>query len=72
MLGAGKGGRGGRGTKRTLEEGEGSKEESPLQYVRSHDHVILDPAHSPSEPSEIFLSGECQNVPGVKRRASDR
>ncbi|GJQ78833.1 hypothetical protein Trydic_g19603 [Trypoxylus dichotomus] len=27
MLGAGKGGRGGRGAKRTLEEGEGSKEE---------------------------------------------
>ena len=43
--------------------------QSPLQYVRSHDHVILDSTHSPSELSEIFMSSE---TGGLKRRASDR
>ncbi|KAK9758511.1 NHR2 domain like [Popillia japonica] len=45
-----------------------TNKQSPLQ---AHLAVILDPAHSPSEPSEIFLSGENQSTPGVKRRASD-
>nr|XP_022913721.1 protein CBFA2T1 isoform X2 [Onthophagus taurus] len=51
-----------------------ANKQSPLQYVRSHEHVILDPAHSPSEPSEIFLPNETQMTAvgtGVKRRASD-
>lgn len=46
--------------------------QSSLQYVRNHDHVILDPAHSPSELSEIFLPGDLHTTAGVKRRASER
>ncbi|KYB26340.1 Protein CBFA2T3-like Protein [Tribolium castaneum] len=48
-----------------------ANKQSPLQYVRSHDHVILDSTHSPSELSEIFMSNETPLVAGLKRRASD-
>jgi hypothetical protein len=43
--------------------------QSPQQYLRHHEHVVLDPAFSPSEPSEIFHSDVTENG---KRRASDR
>ncbi|GLV36334.1 nervy [Carabus blaptoides fortunei] len=47
--------------------------QTPLQYLRAHDHVVLEPAHSPAEPSEIFLSTSAETPPAsaVKRRASD-
>ncbi|RZC39238.1 CBFA2T1, partial [Asbolus verrucosus] len=48
-----------------------ASKQSPLQYVRSHDHVILDSTHSPSELSEIFMPNETPLGSGVKRRASD-
>ncbi|KAJ4428185.1 hypothetical protein ANN_24200, partial [Periplaneta americana] len=42
--------------------------ESPQQYLRHHEHVVLDPAFSPSEPSEIFHS---EVADSGKRRAPD-
>ncbi|XP_066157563.1 protein CBFA2T3 isoform X2 [Euwallacea fornicatus] len=45
--------------------------QSALQYVRSHDHVILEPTHSPSEASEIFMSSDTTPITGVKRRTSE-
>ncbi|XP_050294390.1 protein CBFA2T3 [Anthonomus grandis grandis] len=43
-----------------------------LQYVRTHDHVILEPTHSPSEPSEIFMPvNEGHLTNGVKRRSPE-
>ncbi|XP_068082954.1 protein CBFA2T1 [Anabrus simplex] len=42
--------------------------QSPQQYLRHHEHVVLDPAFSPSEPSEIFHSDVTENG---KRRATD-
>ncbi|XP_069687632.1 protein CBFA2T3-like isoform X2 [Periplaneta americana] len=42
--------------------------QSPQQYLRHHEHVVLDPAFSPSEPSEIFHS---EVADSGKRRAPD-
>ncbi|XP_047120331.1 protein CBFA2T1-like [Schistocerca piceifrons] len=49
--------------------------QAPLQYLRQHEHVVLDPAFSPSEPSEIFHSedhAQQQQPHPMKRRPSDR
>ncbi|XP_049790100.1 protein CBFA2T3-like [Schistocerca nitens] len=51
-------------------------EYAPLQYLRQHEHVVLDPAFSPSEPSEIFHSEDHgqqqqQQPHPMKRRPSD-
>ncbi|KAL1501665.1 hypothetical protein ABEB36_006956 [Hypothenemus hampei] len=41
--------------------------QSALQYIRSHDHVIFEQAHSPSEAAEIFMANEG----GTKRRSPE-
>ncbi|XP_049817816.1 protein CBFA2T1 isoform X2 [Aethina tumida] len=48
-----------------------ANKQSALQYVRTHEHIIMDPTHSPSEVAEIFLSSDTQPVSGIKRRPSD-
>ncbi|XP_018324931.1 protein CBFA2T1 [Agrilus planipennis] len=48
-----------------------ANKQSPLQYVRTHEHMILDPASSPTEPSEIFLPNDTPVSTGTKRRMSD-
>ncbi|XP_044731925.1 protein CBFA2T3 [Chrysoperla carnea] len=51
-----------------------ASKQSTLQYVRTHDHIVLDPTFSPSEASEIFFSNEQQQQTSIiapKRRASD-
>ncbi|XP_030765073.1 protein CBFA2T3 [Sitophilus oryzae] len=45
--------------------------QSALQYIRSHDNIILDTAHSPSEASEIFMPNDNTPLAGVKRRSSE-
>ncbi|CAH1126654.1 unnamed protein product [Ceutorhynchus assimilis] len=45
--------------------------QSALQYVRSHDHVILEPTHSPSEAAEIFMPNETSPLTGIKRRSPE-
>ncbi|KAK9873850.1 hypothetical protein WA026_002207 [Henosepilachna vigintioctopunctata] len=47
-----------------------ANKQSTLQYVRNHEHAVLDAAHSPSELSDIFMPNEV-NIAGVKRRASE-
>ncbi|XP_017780729.1 PREDICTED: protein CBFA2T1, partial [Nicrophorus vespilloides] len=52
-----------------------NSKQSALQYVRTHDHLILDSTHSPAEPSEIFLPNDAPIMTGggggFKRRTSD-
>ncbi|KAB0804766.1 hypothetical protein PPYR_01736 [Photinus pyralis] len=48
-----------------------ANKQSSLQYVRTHEHVVLDSTHSPTEPSEIFLPNDTQLTSGIKRRSSD-
>ncbi|XP_044745695.1 protein CBFA2T1 isoform X2 [Coccinella septempunctata] len=47
-----------------------SNKQSTLQYVRNHEHVVLDPSHSPSEMADIFLPTD-MNFTGIKRKASE-
>ncbi|KAH1006121.1 hypothetical protein HUJ05_006886 [Dendroctonus ponderosae] len=44
---------------------------SALQYARSHDHVLLELTHSPSEASEIFMSNDNAPLSGIKRRSPE-
>ncbi|KAF5281833.1 hypothetical protein FQA39_LY05047 [Lamprigera yunnana] len=48
-----------------------ANKQSSLQYVRTHEQVVLDSTHSPTEPSEIFLPNDNQVTSGIKRRSSD-
>uniref|UniRef100_T1J868 TAFH domain-containing protein n=1 Tax=Strigamia maritima TaxID=126957 RepID=T1J868_STRMM len=53
---------------RELIHGARLAKQSPQQYLRQHEHLVLDPSHSPTEASDIFHSEINENG---KRRTPD-
>lgn len=41
--------------------------QSPQQYLHQHEHVVLDAAHSPTEPTELFHHSSELNENGKRR-----